>query len=92
VIVGFASGTVPSIPMNLPLLKERTITGVYLGGSIEHDPKSNAENYEQLGAWHANGTIRPVIADEVSLKEVPAALARLERRQVVGKIVVLPEK
>jgi NADPH:quinone reductase-like Zn-dependent oxidoreductase len=57
-------------------------------GSI--DSKSNAENYEQLGARHADGTICPVIADEV--KEVPAALARLRRRQVVGKIVVLPEK
>jgi NADPH2:quinone reductase len=92
VVVGFASGTVPSIAMNLPLLKERTITGVYLGGSIERDPKSNSENYELLKAWYADSTIRPVITAEVSLEEVPAALARLERREVVGKIVVLPEQ
>jgi NADPH2:quinone reductase len=92
VVVGFASGTVPSIAMNLPLLKERTITGVYLGGSIERDPKSNSENYELLKAWYADSTIRPVITAEVSLEEVPAALTRLERREVVGKIVVLPEQ
>lgn len=92
VVVGFASGTVPSIPVNLTLLKERTITGVYLGGSMDRDPTSNLENYELLKAWYAQGTLRPVICDEVSLEEVSAALSRLEGRQVVGKIVVLPEK
>lgn len=92
VVVGFASGTVPSVPVNLTLLKERTITGVYLGGSMDHDPLSNVENYELLKSWYADGTLRPVISDEVGLQEVGAALRRLEGRQVVGKIVVLPDK
>lgn len=92
IIVGFASGTVPRVPVNLTLLKERTITGVYLGGSMDHDPQSNVENYEVLKSWYADGTIRPLVNDEVSLEEVAAALGRLETRQVVGKIVVLPEK
>jgi NADPH2:quinone reductase len=92
VVVGFASGTVPSIPLNLALLKERIITGVYLGGSVERDPTSNSDNYGLLKRWYSDGTIRPVIGDEVGLEGVPAALARLARRDVVGKIVVLPEK
>ena len=91
VVVGFASGTVASVPMNLALLKERTIAGVYLGGSIERDPLSNAGNYELLSAWYAEGKTRPVIGQEIGLEAVPAALARMERREVVGKTVVLPE-
>lgn len=90
VVVGFASGTVPRIPMNLLLLKERTISGVYLGGSLEQDPTSNVKNYELLEAWYAAGTIRPVISAEVGLEEVPGELSRLGRREVVGKVVVLP--
>ncbi len=90
VIVGFASGAVPSIPMNLALLKERTITGVYLGGSIDRDPDGNAENYRLLSQWYTNGALRPLISEQVDLEGVPAALGRMERRQVVGKIVVLP--
>jgi NADPH2:quinone reductase len=88
VVVGFASGVAPKVPMNLALLKERTIVGVYLGGSLEHDPASNSENYELLRTWHADGTIRPLISDEVSLEGVPPALSRLERRQVVGPLAV----
>lgn len=91
VVVGFASGTVPSVPVNLTLLRERAIIGVYLGGSMDEDPASNIENYELLKSWYANGTVRPVISDEVSLKDAGAALGRLERRATVGKIVVLPE-
>lgn len=48
VVVGFASGTVPGVPVNLALLKERTITGVYLGGSVDEDSTGNADNYELL--------------------------------------------
>src|SRR5581483_4910295 len=65
VIVGFASGAVPSIPMNLALLKERTITGVYLGGSIDRDPDGNAENYRLLSQWYTNGALRPLISEQV---------------------------
>jgi len=76
--------------MNLALLKERTITGVYLGGSIDRDPDGNAENYRLLSQWYTNGALRPLISEQVDLEGVPAALGRMERRQVVGKIVVLP--
>jgi len=91
-VIGFASGTVPKVPVNLALLQERILAGVFLGGSIERDPTSNADNYELLKTWYKHGTIRPLISEEVGLEEVPAALGRMERREVLAKVVVLPRK
>jgi NADPH:quinone reductase len=91
-VIGFASGTVPKVPVNLALLQERIIAGVYLGGSIERDPTSNADNYELLKTWYKDGIVRPLISEEVGLEEVPAALGRMERREVLAKVVVLPGK
>lgn len=92
IVVGFAAGSIGRIPLNLLLLKERTIAGVYLGGSLDNDPTSSSENLEMLKTWYTQGIIRPVITAAAGFKEVPAILGRLERREVVGKIVVLPEE
>jgi NADPH2:quinone reductase len=92
VIVGFASGRVPSIPMNLALLNERTITGVYLGGSLDKDVTSNSENYELLKTWYSEGSVRPEVTATIGLEDVPGALSRMEHREIVGKVVVLPEQ
>jgi NADPH2:quinone reductase len=90
-VVGFAAGEIPRIPLNLALLKERVVVGVYWGDWTRHDPAGHARNTRQLTQWLAEGRIRPLISERVSLAEAPAALARLAERKVKGKIVVLPE-
>lgn len=90
-IVGFAAGEIPRIPLNLALLKERSLVGVYWGESKKHDPAGHAENMRQLSAWFTAGKIKPFISERVSLENTVAAMERLTSRQVKGKIVVLPE-
>jgi NADPH:quinone reductase len=90
-VVGFASGEIPKIALNLPLLKERDILGVYWGDWARQDPKGHARNTTLLMRWLAEGKLQPVISERVSLSDTPAALARIYERQVTGKVVVLPE-
>jgi len=89
-VIGFASGTIPQVKLNLMLLKERSVIGVYWGDWVERDPEGQRRNVEQLGAWFAEGKIKPAVSERVSLAEVPAAMMRLLQRKVKGKIVVLP--
>ena len=90
-VVGFAAGEIPKIPLNLALLRERRIVGVYWGDWTRHDPAGQARNFEQLVQWVAGGRIHPLISDRVGLADAIGALQRMTRREVVGKIVVLPE-
>ena len=90
-VIGFAAGGIPKIPINLALLKERSIVGVYWGESIKHDPDGHARNVKQLVEWSAAGKVNPVISERVPLSEAAAAMKRMFNRQVMGKIVVLPE-
>ena len=90
-VIGFAAGDIPKIPINLALLKERSIVGVYWGESIKHDPEGHARNVKQLVEWLAAGKVNPVISERVPLSEAAAAMKRMFNRQVKGKIVVLPE-
>ena len=90
-VIGFAAGEIPKIPLNLALLKERSIIGVYWGDWTRHDPAGHARNVAQVVSWIRSGRIKPMISERVSLAETPAALARLTDRKVTGKIVVLPE-
>jgi NADPH2:quinone reductase len=90
-IVGFAAGDIPKIPLNLALLKERSLVGVYWGDSTRHDPPGHVKNMKQLMAWFAEGKIKPVVSEQVPLAAAPGAIARILSRQVKGKVVILPE-
>jgi NADPH2:quinone reductase len=90
-VVGFAAGDIPKIPINLALLKERSIVGVYWGQSVKHDPEGHLRNVKQLVEWLAAGKVKPVISERVPLSEAAAAMKRMINRQVKGKVVILPE-
>lgn len=90
-IVGFAAGEIPKIPLNLALLKERSLIGVYWGDSVRHDPRGHMRNMQQLMAWFAEGKVRPVVSERFPLARAPEAMRRLLDRQVKGKLVILPE-
>jgi NADPH2:quinone reductase len=90
-IVGFAAGEIPKIPLNLALLKERSLVGVYWGDSVRHDPRGHVRNMKQLMAWFSERRIKPVISEQLPLARAPEAIQRLMDRKVMGKVVILPE-
>jgi len=91
-VVGFAAGEIPKIPLNLALLKERSLVGVYWGDSVRHDPRGHVRNMRQLMAWFSEGKIRPVVSERFPLARAQEAMRRLLDRQVMGKVVILPEE
>ena len=89
-VIGFASGVIPQVKLNLALLKERSLVGVYWGDWTQHDPQGQRRNVDQLAGWFAEGKIKPALSERVSLEEAPAAMLRLLQRNVKGKVVVVP--
>ena len=88
-VVGFASGPIPALPLNLPLLKGASIVGVFWGEFAKREPKANAAMMAQLAGWYAQGRIKPVIDRAMPMAELPAAFARMGSRAVQGKLVLV---
>jgi NADPH2:quinone reductase len=89
-VVGFAAGEIPKLPLNLTLLRERSIVGVFWGEAMRREPQQHVANMRKLMQWFAEGKVKPVISERVPLEGAAAAIARLANRQAMGKIVVLP--
>jgi NADPH2:quinone reductase len=89
-IIGFAAGEIPRIPLNLALLKERSLVGVYWGDSTKHDPGGHLANLKQLNDWFSTGKIKPVVSERYPLTAARDAIAAIANRQVKGKVVVAP--
>jgi NADPH2:quinone reductase len=89
-VVGFASGDIPKIPLNLVLLKGCQIVGVFWGSFAMRDPAKNRAHAERIFAWIAEGKLAPAIDDVLPFTEAASALQRLEQRQVKGKLVLKP--
>ncbi|UCD61910.1 MAG: NADPH:quinone oxidoreductase family protein [Flavobacteriaceae bacterium] len=87
-VVGFASGTIPKMPLNLPLLKTASIVGVFWGDFAMRNPKQNMENTKMLMKWHDEGRLRPHIHKTYELKNTARALEEIMNRKVRGKIVI----
>ncbi|MPY66450.1 NADPH:quinone oxidoreductase family protein [Deinococcus sp. SDU3-2] len=89
-VVGFAGGGIPKLPLNLPLLKGASLVGVFWGEFARRDPRANARNLARLLGWVADGTVRPLISERYPLERTPEALRALLERRVTGKVVVTP--
>jgi NADPH:quinone reductase len=89
-VVGFAAGRIPELPVNLALVKEFSLVGVFWGSFTRYEPAVYAENVVELFGWYLDGKIKPVIDAEYSLAEAPIALQRLMDRGVTGKIILKP--
>jgi NADPH:quinone reductase len=89
-VVGFAAGTIPAIPLNLALLKERRILGVFWGEAARCGPADPAANVAQLMSWFGAGKIKPYVSERFTLEQTPEALTRISNRGVKGKIVIVP--
>jgi NADPH:quinone reductase len=90
VVVGFASGEIPRIPLNLVLLKGVSIMGFEFGGFVRNEADRFARGQEELYALQAKGALQPLVSARYSLDDAPAALRAMRDRAVVGKIVVRP--
>ncbi len=89
-VVGFASGRIPELKMNRVLLRNFAVTGYTLQGYMEHAPHLVEEAWRTLLRWYDEGRLRPLIAGEVPLPELPRAIALVEERRAIGKVVVVP--
>ncbi len=89
-VIGFASGEIPRIPLNLVLLKGCQIVGVYWGSFAMRDPARNRDHAHQVLRWVAEGKLRPAIDAALPFDRAGEALERLEKRQVKGKLVLVP--
>ncbi|MGE0331002.1 MAG: NADPH:quinone oxidoreductase family protein [Ramlibacter sp.] len=87
-VVGFASGPIPSLPLNLALLKGASIVGVFWGDFARREPKANATMMGELAQWYAAGRIKPVIDRTMPMAELKAAYAHMGSRGVMGKLVM----
>ncbi|MBZ0225832.1 MAG: NADPH:quinone oxidoreductase family protein [Comamonas sp.] len=88
-VIGFAAGPIPSLPMNLPLLKGASIVGVFWGEFAKREPQANAAMLATLAQWYASGRIKPVIDRVRPMSELPAAYAQMAARDVKGKLVLV---
>ncbi len=91
-VVGFAAGDIPKIPLNLPLLKGCAMLGVFWGEFVRREPKLHAENTRLLFAWLRERKIRPLISARYSLSQASQALEALQGRKITGKAVILPQQ
>jgi NADPH2:quinone reductase len=87
-VIGFANGEIPKIPINLTLLKGASIVGVFWGAFAQKEPKESLENIKQLLTWFAKGELKPHIDKTYSLKNAANALEDMMERKTKGKIVI----
>ena len=89
-VIGFADGNVPALPLNLPLLKGASLVGVFWGEFAKREPKANAAGIQEVLGWISEGKLKPHISRQYSLAEAPQALIDMAARKVIGKVVVVP--
>ena len=90
-VVGFAAGDIPKIPLNLVLLKSCQIVGVFWGAFAMRDPAKNRANAARILRWVAEGKLRPHIDATLPFARAQEALERMARRDVKGKLVLTPQ-
>lgn len=89
-VVGFANGQIPSIPLNLTLLKGCSIVGVFWGDFVRREPKASERDLMELMGLLGAGKLKPLVSARYSLADVATALNSVLNRQVTGKIVLIP--
>jgi len=90
-VVGFASGTIPSAPANHALVKNYSVVGVHMGGYRGRDNATLDRCYDEVYQMLADGKIDPLISERLALADVPRGLRMLADRQTVGRLVIDPK-
>lgn len=87
-VVGFASGSIPALPLNLSLIKGASIVGVFWGEFARREPQANAAMMMELARWYGQGKVKPAIDSVLPMAELKTAFARMQSREVMGKLVL----
>lgn len=87
-VIGFASGRIPSLPANIALLKNASLVGLFWGAYWQRDPAVIRDSFTQLLKWCAEGKLKPHIHKSFPLDAAPAALRELMERRALGKVVL----
>jgi len=87
-VIGFAAGEIPRVPLNLTLLKSCQIVGVFLGAASARDPKSGNQRLRELTDMIASGKLKPLVSAHIPLARAGEALRLLMDRKALGKVVV----
>src|SRR5438445_57531 len=87
-VVGFASGTIPALAFNLPLLKGGALLGVDLAQIQKREPETHARLMAQLFDWLASGRLQPVVGNIVSFENFREAFKTMQSRSALGKMIV----
>ena len=90
-VIGFASGPIPEIPLNLALLKGCSIVGVFWGRFIAEEPKVHLQNIQDLWALFAEGKLKPAINDVFALEDYEQAYEVMMGRKARGKVILTME-
>lgn len=87
-VIGFASGTVPSLPLNIALLKGASIVGVFWGDFFVREPAVYESSVQQLLQWYEQGLLQPDVSKTFALEQAAEALASISSRSATGKLVI----
>lgn len=87
-VIGFAQGSIPNLPLNLALLKGASLVGVFWGEFARREPQANAAALAQLASWYTTGQVKPVIDGVLPMNQLKQAYERMASRQVLGKLVL----
>ncbi len=89
-VIGFASGTIPKFPVNLSLVKEFAVVGVFWGNFTRAEPEVYADNMKELIGWYTAGKVKPLIDGRYPLADAAKVLAKVLGRGATGKLVLVP--
>jgi NADPH2:quinone reductase len=89
-VIGFAHGEIPRLPLNLVLLKGSSIVGVYWGAWLQREPEASRREMQLLLGWLAEGKLKPLVSARYPLARTAEALVAIAERRATGKIVVEP--
>jgi NADPH2:quinone reductase len=87
-VVGFAAGEIPKLPLNLALLKGAAVVGVFWGDFARREPARFAESVRQLAQWYGEGKLKPHVSQTFPLEQAREALKLMAARKVKGKVVL----
>jgi len=88
-VIGFAAGPIPALPLNLPLLKGASIVGVFWGDFARREPKAFQQGLAQLFTWYAQGAVKPAIDAKLPMASLPEAYERMASRRLHGKLLLV---
>jgi len=87
-VVGFAAGSIPRIPLNLVLLKSCDVVGVFFGEAARRDPQGHRNNIETVLKWVAAGELKTHTHATLPLAHTAEAIRMLDRREATGKVII----